>query len=199
MKNFPRILWAALLLLVSACSLPVDGLSPAEKESGSVYTEPPQNYYRGARVGIAPFDSPPYAEAAGKAAADALYRELLKRDFFRELVFYENAGPPMRPARLKSFIRSRGLDLFITGRVRYYLEGGNFQASRVCEEVQALAVKQGEIAPVWQADACEQGDYRRARDYVLFSTKGRPAPSCRQLMCRLAGRFTAMFADSAGF
>lgn len=158
-----------------------------------IIRQPRLNDYAQARVGVLVFESPDYAENQGSLAAELLFNALLQRNLYAELTLIQTMGAPGLEQTLFEFVQAKQLDLLVTGEVSYYLEGGNFQASRVCESLRVLEPSAHDsLQRVWQAKSCQSSAARAAHDLLLFRTPGKPAAPCVELMRGIAGQFAAM-------
>lgn len=176
-----------LLLLVSACASASRNTIDADPLPEQVYFLDPQlNLHHGARVGILAFGSPDYAESAGNIAAESLYRKLLKKNV--AVRFF----PDFPDEGLLEFARSHRFDLIITGEVKYFLQGGNHQNSRVCQDMRAIEPVGDRFYTAAYAGACTEGRTTGGKDFIFFRTQKRPSPSAEALTRRIALQFANM-------
>lgn len=189
--------WLTFLCL---CVVGLSGCAALERDPvepdqlpDQIVKQPRQNDYAGARVGVLVFESPAYADNTGRLAAELLFNALLHRNLFAELTLIQAVGAPGLEQTLFELMEEKQLDLLVTGEVSYYLEGGNFQASRVCESIRVLEPSAHDsLQRVWQAKSCQSSAARAAHDLMLFRTPGEPAAPCVELMRGIAAQFAAM-------
>jgi len=188
------------LTLLSLCVVGLSGCAALDNEPvkpdqlpDQIIKQPQQNDYARARVGVLVFESPDYAENTGRLAAELLFNALLQRNLFAELMFIRAVNAPGLERTLFELGEEKQLDLLVTGEVSYYLEGGNFQPSRVCESIRVLEPTDHEsLQQVWQAKSCERSAARETHDLLLFRTPAKPADPCVELMQAIARKFAAM-------
>ncbi len=192
MHSWLTVLTLGVLLLSGCGALDRETVAP-DQLPDQIVKQPQQNDYARARVGIIAFESPDYAENSGRLAAQLLFNALLQKNIFAELMLIQAVSAPGIKRSLFELMQDKQLDLLMTGEVSYYLEGGNFQSSRVCEDIQVLEPTDHEsLQRVWQAKSCEQSTAREAHDLLLFRTPGKPADSGVELMQTIARQFAAM-------
>ena len=191
MKTFCTVC-CALLLSLQGC-LYSGGQHPSlDRLPDRISQQPGVNQYQGASVGIIEFSGPDNAREIGRLAAELLYQKLLPFNVYSRLELIPQSRLVSPGEGYLDLARSKQLDLLITGDVGYFLEGGNFQASRVCESVQAVEAIGTRVETVWQASSCEEAEYTESKDLIFYRTRGKASASALELMKELAGQFAAM-------
>jgi len=154
-----------------------------------IYLTPQTNPYRSSRVGVFRFAAPPYARGMGKAAAEAIYNELLKEDVFLN-VTDETERLYMSHEDIMGLARSKGYGLVITGDILYYFDGSALQPSRVDERMDVVHVPTEKT--LWYATAIDVASPALSTDFIVFKGKGDHAPVATVLLQRNAEKFCKM-------
>ncbi len=182
------------ILLSCCCYYPDKYHNPTDQLPEQIYKKPRVNRYFGIRVGILDFKSPSYAKGSGELAAELLSKELKKRNIYSKVKYYNNMLFSPRKT-LRNFVKSEKLDLVITGELVYYLEGGNYQSSRICVEIKCLEPLGKNLDTVWHALCCQKGKFSMPRYYIFFSTNGQPSVSGPEILQKIALKFTNMLSS----
>ena len=98
-----------------------------------------------------------------------MVRELAKSKSFKEVTFESNVREDSQ--ELVQLVRSKRYDLIVTGDVLYYFDGGNFESSRVDEEIRILHIRGNRIETIWHATAIEESPAGKTRDFFIFKIK----------------------------
>lgn len=191
MKKYLSCL-AFIFVLVSACTLAAANDPLCSTLPQNIYTQPDYDYYTDSRVGVLEFNSPDYAKDSGKKAAEKLYKELLKKNKALALVFIHQSQLPAGQNSLIQLMKSKNLDLLITGEVKDFSEGGNYQQSLVCEEIKIFEPANDGLHTLWHAQSCETSKYSKSRDLIFFRTAGKPPAPAALLMEKIALQFANM-------
>jgi peptidoglycan-associated lipoprotein len=158
-----------------------------------IYTTPQlPNRHRITNVAIFGFIEPYYAEGLGRAAAQYLYEELIKREVANVTPELDVSG--MRIEDLMDIARTKGYDVIIAGDLLYYFEGGLHQPSRVDERIRVIHVATNET--LWYAKAIEMEPPTGSSDYIFVQTRSDPAPAARALMKKNAEKFCKLLLSS---
>ena len=192
-------LCVALLLSLQGCLYSGSGYGSMKHGPQQVFQQPDVNRYQGASVGIIEFSSPDNARGIGRLAAELLYQKLLSFNVYSRIELFPQSRLASPGEGYLDLARSEQLDLLIIGEVDFFLEGGNFQASQVCEAVQAVEAIGTRVETVWQARSCEQAEYTESKDLIFYRTQGKASASARELLQELAGQFAAMFLTVPAF
>ena len=180
LKTGPLFLSVLLLLLTSGCGsklLPLSQQSdvPAAPLPERIYQQPTHNTFANARVGVFRFFEPPHQTDVGYDAANSLYQALAQHTIFRTVISELNTHSPDLVVQLDT-ARAKDYDLMITGSVDYYLDGTQYQESRVDVAIWAYDVSTAAI--VWHAAATARSQPKAGKDYYLYKTKGKiPLPA----------------------
>jgi hypothetical protein len=181
-----------MLVLLAACKLSAAADPLCSMLPHNIYTQPEYDYYTDSRAGVLEFNSPDYAKDSGKKAAEKLYKELLKKNKASGLVFIPQSQLPAGQSYLIQLMKSKKLDLLITGEVKEICAGGNYQHSRVCEEIKIFEPANDGLRSLWYARSCETSDYLKSRDLIFFRTPGKPSAPADLLMEKIALQFANM-------
>jgi len=191
MKIVLSVLIMTLTLLV--CSHPRHATSAGE----SMFTEFPEqinmcpkiNIYKQSRVGVFRFSEPSYASGTGRAAAEAVVYDLIRRGVF-SCVINEVKQGNIGTVNSMDLARSNGYDLIITGEVLNYFDGSELLPSSVNERIHVVHVPTHRI--LWTATAKSTAAPSFSTDFLLFQTKGEPAKPAKELLQRNAAKFSNM-------
>jgi len=156
-----------------------------------IYAAPDSNRYYHAKVGLFKFSEPSYASDVGTKATNILYKELLKNKVFSNVNLEDSKAGYNRHSRI-NIAQAKNYDLIITGEVLYYLEGSDFQETRIVQEIRVLRVKGNKAELLWWAKAKENVPPANAKDLIFFRAKGAAAPPIEDLMQRNAKKFAEM-------
>jgi hypothetical protein len=174
-----------LLVFFIGCTKPL--VLPEE-----IYVTPQYNYYHNlSKVGLFNFKDPSNAPGLGKAAAQYLYRELLKNKVFLNITFEFDIAN-IQTENLVKIAKAKKYDLIITGDLLHCFEGGNFAKSHVEEEMRIIRVIGKKTKTLWYAIAVEIGAPNPSTDYIIIQSEGTPAPSALALMKRNAKKFCSL-------
>ncbi len=154
-----------------------------------IYTVPASDNYMGASVGVFNFREPHYAKGMGKAAAEALYHDLLANKVFAD-VTYEEQELDLRIENVLHLARDKGYDLIIVGDLLYCFEGSLHLPSRVDQRLRVFDTENNTI--LWHAKAVDIGPNMPYSDYYIAQGTGASAPTARTLFARNAGKFSKM-------
>jgi len=184
-----------LLLPTSGCGSKLLHLSrqsdaPAASLPERIYQEPTRNAYENARVGIFRFFKPPHQTDVGYDAANSLYQALAQHTIFHTVISELGTQSPDLAVQLDT-ARVKGYDLMITGSVDYYLDGTQYQESRVDVAIWAYDVNTAAI--VWHAAATARSQPQAGKDYYLYKTKGKIALPAATLIEMNTEKFINMF------
>ena len=188
-----RIGWyAVLIFLWAGCAYQrqVELSPPSQPEQ--IYVTRQLQDYRQSRVGVFTFSEPSYATGMGRAAAESVYHELLKKRVFFN-VTDEDTLSNSCSAFVNDLARSKGYDIAITGELLYYFNGSAFQPSRVIERIKVVHVPTEEI--LWYATTREIAPPAPDIDFIFFRAMGYPAPPTRLLLERNAEKFCNMLLE----
>jgi len=183
-----------LLLLISGCGSELFPLSHREAPAASlperIHQQPPHNSYVNARVGVFRFFEPPHQNDVGYNAANSLYQALTQHTIFRAVISELSIQSPDLAVQLDT-ARVKGYDLMITGSVDYYLDGTQYQESRVDVAIWAYDVNTAAI--IWHAAATARSQPQAGKDYYLYKTKGKIPLSAATLIEQNTEKFINMF------
>ena len=175
------------------CVYHVALVPPSSGLPEEIYTTPQLlNRYRISSVGIFRFVEPYYAPGMGRAAAQYLYEELLKREVVN--VAAELDVLDVRMENLIDIARAKDYDVIIVGDLLYCFEGGLHLPSRVDERIRVIHVATNET--LWYAKAIEMEPPTRSTDYFIMESRGEPAPAARALMKKNAEKFCKLLLNS---
>ncbi|MBW2370674.1 MAG: hypothetical protein JRH15_22615 [Deltaproteobacteria bacterium] len=181
------VMGSALFWGCAKSRIPVVGRGKAPEQ---IYTEPKTNNYQDKQVGVFRFSAAPYPDSVGYAASQSVFQALLAKKVFLHLIpAYDD--PHLELDKQLSAAHDRGMDLVITGKVTYYLDGSRSQASRVDEVVMAYDVKSREM--IWYAKASAQSKPSLEKDYVFIQKTGKPAQSASELIVENAKKISNLF------
>lgn len=183
---------AFMIVLIAACTLAAPDDPLCKMLPHNIYTQPEYDYYTDSRVGVLEFNSPDYAKDAGKNAAETLYKELLKKNKASALVLIPQTQLPTGQNSLIQLMKSQKFDLLITGEVKEICARGNYQNSRVCEEIKIFEPTNDGLHTLWYARSCETSTYSKSRDLIFFRTPGKPSAPAAFLMEKIALQFANM-------
>ncbi len=154
-----------------------------------IHKQPLQKSYENAKVVVFRFTNPENYPLVGYTAADTLYKKLVGENIFKEVAPRLNSEGLSIENQLDT-AKAEGFDVLITGRVLLYLDGTQYQSSRVDEEIMIYSVLSGEI--LWHATATTQGIPVSKKDYYLYTKAGVPPPSPSKLMLKNSEKFINM-------
>jgi len=154
-----------------------------------IYMCPTVNAFKYSKVGVFRFSEPSYAMGTGKAAAEAIFDDLLKKGGFFQVI-NETIQEYMGTETRLEFARSKGYDLIITGDVLYYFDGSDLEPSVVQERIRVTHVPSNRI--LWSATAECLSRPEPSRDFLLFQTNGEPARPATWLVKENALKFSNM-------
>jgi len=181
------VVGSALFLGCAKSRIPVVGRGKAPEQ---IYTEPKTNSYQDKQVGVFRFSAAPYPDSVGYAASQSIFQALLAKNVFSYLIpAYDDLNLDLD--KQLSAADEKGMDLLITGKVTYYLDGSRSQASRVDEVVMAYDVKSRRM--IWYAKASAQSKPALEKDYVLIQKTGKPAQSASELIVENANKISNLF------
>lgn len=191
MKVLLSVLIMTLMLL--GCSLPRHTTSAGESMlvefPEQIDMRPKINIYKQSRVGVFRFSEPSYASGAGRAAAEAVVYDLIRRGVFSCIINEVKQGDIGTVSRM-DLARSNGYDLIITGEVLYYFDGSELLPSSVNERIHVVHVPTHRI--LWSAAAKTTAHPSFSTDFLLFQAKGKPAKPAKELLQRNAAKFSNM-------
>ena len=193
MNRTSRMAWfAVLMFLLAGCTYQRQAEIPPPGLPEQIYVSPQFNEYRQARVGVFTFSALSYAPGMGKAAAESIYRELLKKRVFSN-VTDEAAFSNTYEVSIIDLARSKGYDIAITVELLYYFNGSTSQPSRVAERIKVVHVPTNEI--LWYAAAIEVSPPAPDTDYIFLTGMGYPALPNTLLLQRNAEKFCNMLLE----
>lgn len=198
MKNLTRLVLPALFLLILVqwgCAKPILYKVSLPEQ---VLVAPERTYSANTRIAIFSFEEPAYAPGVGRIAARYLLEALQQNELFSDVSLEEVPGDFNTVAAIAT-ARQKQYDLIILGAVLYYIDGGNFQATSVSEQVMVLEVKTAEPVTIWRAMATETAQPVLKRDYLVFTKPGRKAPPAQALLWQNTLKFCKMLIDPAGY
>jgi hypothetical protein len=140
----------------------------------------------------------PGAPASGRAATDALYRELLVHGVFSSLAL--EPAPPSGTLSREAIIadaRQKGHTVVILGRLLRYYQGSLFAPTEVRQEIEVLQLELGAVRTLWLARSEESVAPRPSHDWIFVKLPGTPAPEAYDLLTRHAVRFCRMLLPPA--
>jgi hypothetical protein len=186
-----------LLLLTAGCGKKILPLPLGDTAIASlperIYQQPEQNRYGNARVGVFRFTEPPQQTNVGYEVANSLYQALAAQTIFH-VVTPELGSPSPDLAVQLDTGRDRGYDLIICGSVDLYLDGTQYQESRV--DVTLTAYDVNTAAIVWHAVATASSRPESGKDYYLYKTKGTEPLPAAALIEMNTRKFINMFAQA---
>lgn len=165
------------------------------KSPRPVHCDPPQvlvqtdlRRYSPLKLGILPFEVPPYASSAVTDVTDAYYQELLRTGLFRtvRILPYEVKSDP----EALWWARCEEVDLLMRSGIQYLLDGSGALPTQIEINVRILDVRSGQTAwEVRQKAFSEPG-----ADVDLFWTTipGKPAQRYRLLSSSLAAQLAQL-------
>jgi len=181
---FNKKIFFLLFLLLSFLSISCISTLPEY-----VHKRPLKNYWAESNVVVFSFDSPVNAPYAGYAAAKILYQELIKSNIFKQVVFEYVFDDLTLEDKIRKSL-SKGCELIITGKINYYFEGSLLEESRVDEEIQITNAISKER--IWYAETIRTGKPIKSKDYFIFASKGKKAPTPMDLMTYNAKKICKM-------
>lgn len=188
-----------LLLLAPGCTskyMPefLEKDSPPAPTEEQAQTESPAIEPSPFRVCVFRFTEPAGHYNVGYTAANSFYRALEKHRLFLEVI-PELDVPGISLGHQLNRGREKGCDLIFTGSVRLYLDGTQYQESRVMIEANAYQVETGEN--IWHATATEADQPILPRDYYVYETKGKEPKPALELIDIINEKFMEMLRDAA--
>ncbi len=145
------------------------------------------------RVCVYRFTEPAGHDNVGYTAANSFYRGLEALGIFQEVV-PEFDVPGISHAHQLNRAREKGCNLIFTGNVRLYLDGTQYQESRVVIEANAYRVDTSEN--IWNATVTEAGQPTLPKDYYLYKTKGKEPLPAMTLVEKINEQFMEMLKDA---
>ena len=145
------------------------------------------------RVCVYRFTEPAGHDNVGYTAANSFYRGLEALGIFQEVV-PEFDVPGISHARQLNRAREKGCNLIFTGNVRLYLDGTQYQESRVVIEANAYRVDTSEN--IWHATVTEADQPTLPKDYYLYKTKGKEPVPAMTLIDMINKKFMEMLKDA---
>ncbi len=147
---------------------------------------PEVNPFKHSKVAVFSFKAPFPDNGVGKAAAEAVYNDLLQKGVF-DYVSNETSHHILSMRNSLETAQSEGYDLMITGEILDYLDGSELLSSRVTEKIHVVHVASRRI--LWVAVARSLSEPDPSNDYLLFQTRGRAADPARTLIKENANKF----------
>jgi hypothetical protein len=186
-----------LLLLASGCSskyLPTFKKdSPPAPAKEQTLTPPLPIDPSISRVCVFRFTEPAGHHNVGYTAANSFYRALERHGLFQG-VTPEFEAPGISLAHQLNRAREKECNLIFTGSVRFYLDGTQYQESRVVIEANGYRVDTGEN--IWHATETEADQPILAKDYYLYKTKGKEPMPALSLIDIITEKFMDMLKDA---
>jgi hypothetical protein len=145
------------------------------------------------RVCVYRFTDPPNHHNVGYTAASSFYRGLEALGLFQEIV-PEFDVPGINHAHQLNRAREKDCNLIFTGNVRFYLDGTQYQESRVVIEANAYRVDTSEN--IWHATETEADQPTLPKDYYLYKTKGKEPVPAMTLIEKITEKFMDMLKDA---
>jgi hypothetical protein len=146
------------------------------------------------RVCVYRFTEPAGHDNVGYTAANSFYRGLEALGIFQEVVpEFDVSG--ISHAHQLNRAREKGCNLIFTGNVRQYLDGTQYQESRVVIETNAYRVNTSEN--IWHATVTEADQPTLPKDYYLYKTKGKEPVPAMTLIEKINEQFMEMLKDAA--
>jgi hypothetical protein len=195
MNRISRIAWFAVLMsLLTGCTYQRQAkpLPPGLPEQ--IYVSPQFDDYSQERVGVFTFSELSYAPGMGRAAAESIYRELLRKRVFSN-VTDEAAFSNTYAVSIIDLARSKGYDIAITVELLYYFDGSAFQPSRVAERIKVVHVPTKEI--LWYAATTEVSTPAPDTDYIFLTGMGYSALPTTLLLQRNAEKLSNMLLEKS--
>ena len=145
------------------------------------------------RVCVYRFTEPAGHDNIGYTTANSFYRGLESLGIFPEVV-PEFDVPGISLAHQLNRAREKGCNLIFTGGVRLYLDGTQYQESRVVIEANAYRVDSGEN--IWHATVTEADQPTLSKDYYLYKTTGTEPLPALTLIEKIIENFMDMLRDA---
>lgn len=146
-----------------------------------------------ARVCVYRFTEPAGHDNVGYTAANSFYRGLEALGIFQEVV-PEFDVPGISHAHQLNRAQKKGCILIFTGNVRLYLDGTQYQESRVVVEANAYKVDTSEN--IWHATVTEADQPILAKDYYFYKTQGKEPLPAMTLLEKINEQFMDMLKDA---
>jgi len=186
-----------LLLLAPGCTskyMPTfqKDSQPAPEEE-QAQTQPLPIDTSTSRVCVYRFTEPAGNDNVGYTAANSFYRGLERHGLFPEVI-PEFDVPGISLAHQLNRAREKGCNLIFTGSVRLYLDGTQYQESRVVIEANGYRVDTGEN--VWYATETEADQPTLSKDYYLYKTEGKEPLPALTLIDIITDKFMDMMRDA---
>ncbi len=154
-----------------------------------IHLYPQVNPFKQSMVGVFKFSEPFYSSGIGKAAAEAVFYDLLKKGVFRYIIS-ETEQDHVDTLSCLEIAQSKGYNLIIMGDILYCFEGSDFIPSYVNERILVIHVPTKRI--LWSATAKGLSCPSSSRDFYLFRTEGHPAQTTAELIEENASKFSNM-------
>jgi hypothetical protein len=191
------LICSILLLLGPGCTstyIPTFDNDPqSAPEQEQVQSQPLPIDTSTSRVCVYRFTDPPNHHNVGYTAASSFYRGLESLEIFQEIV-PELDVPGISLVHQLNRGREKGCNLIFNGNVRLYLDGTQYQESRVVIEANAYRVDTSEN--IWHATVTEADQPTLSKDYYLYKTEGKEPLPAMTLLEKINEQFMDMLKDA---